>query len=113
MGVSSNGGTPKSSILIGCSIINHPFWGIPIFGNPHVLVYHSPLLSHLLLGVAQNHSDNTRGGAGILAAELDLATMYGGGRAPGAQIRTGSGWLNPPPLRLKQFDVTLQQTPGT
>ena len=31
--VSENSGTPKSSILIGCSIINHPFWGIPIFGN--------------------------------------------------------------------------------
>ena len=23
-------GTPKSSILIGISIINHPFWGTPI-----------------------------------------------------------------------------------
>ena len=22
---------PKSSILIGFSILNHPFWGIPIF----------------------------------------------------------------------------------
>ena len=29
MGVSKNGGTPKSSILIGFSIINHPFWGTP------------------------------------------------------------------------------------
>ena len=28
--------TPKSSILIGFSIINHPFWGIPIFGNTQV-----------------------------------------------------------------------------
>ena len=27
MGVSENNGTPKSSILIGFSIINHPFWG--------------------------------------------------------------------------------------
>ena len=27
MGVSKNSGTPKSSILIGFSIINHPFWG--------------------------------------------------------------------------------------
>ena len=27
---------PKSSILIGFSIINHPFWGIPIFGNIHI-----------------------------------------------------------------------------
>ena len=34
--VSQNSGTPKSSILIGFSIINHPFWGTPIFGNTHV-----------------------------------------------------------------------------
>ena len=33
MDVSENCGTPKSSILIGFSIINHPFWGTPIFGN--------------------------------------------------------------------------------
>ena len=31
IGVSENGGTPKSSILIGFSIINHPFWETPIF----------------------------------------------------------------------------------
>ena len=31
MGVSKNNGTPKSSILIGFSIINHPFWGTPLF----------------------------------------------------------------------------------
>ena len=31
MGVSENGGTPKSSILIGMFITNHPFWGTPIF----------------------------------------------------------------------------------
>ena len=37
MGVSENIGTPKSSILIGFSIINHPFWGTPIFGNIHML----------------------------------------------------------------------------
>ena len=36
MGVSKNRGTPKSSILIGVSIINHPFWGTPIFGNTHI-----------------------------------------------------------------------------
>ena len=29
--VSKNMGTPKSSILIGFSIINHPFWGTPSF----------------------------------------------------------------------------------
>ena len=27
LGVSKNRGTPKSSILIGFSLINHPFWG--------------------------------------------------------------------------------------
>ena len=36
MGVSKNRGTPKSSILIGFSIINHPFWGTIIFGNTHI-----------------------------------------------------------------------------
>ena len=29
--VSENSGTPKSSILIGFSIINHPFFGVPLF----------------------------------------------------------------------------------
>ena len=33
MDVSENSGTPKSSILIGFSIVNHPFWGTPIVGN--------------------------------------------------------------------------------
>ena len=32
--VSENRGTPKSSNLMRFSIINHPFWGTPIFGNP-------------------------------------------------------------------------------
>ena len=34
--VSKNRDTPKSSILIGFSIINHPFSGTPIFGNTHL-----------------------------------------------------------------------------
>ncbi len=35
--VSKNRGTPKSSIWIGFSTINHPFWGpTPIFGNTHL-----------------------------------------------------------------------------
>ena len=36
MGVSKNRDTPKSSILIGFSIINH--WGTPIFGNTQIEV---------------------------------------------------------------------------
>ena len=39
MGVSKNNGTPKSSILMGFSIINHPFSGTPIFGNTHMLLF--------------------------------------------------------------------------
>ena len=38
MGVSKYRGAPKSSILIGFSIINHPFWGTPIFGNTHIYI---------------------------------------------------------------------------
>ena len=36
---------PKSSILIGFSIINHPFWGIPIFGNTYIAmeIYSVPI----------------------------------------------------------------------
>ena len=34
MDVSKNSGTPKSSILIGFSIINHPCWGTPILETP-------------------------------------------------------------------------------
>ena len=37
MEFSENSGTPKSSILIGYSIVNHPFWGTPIFGNTHMV----------------------------------------------------------------------------
>ena len=38
MDVSENSGTPKSSILIGFSIINHPFWGTTIFGNTYMVI---------------------------------------------------------------------------
>ena len=36
MDVSENSGTPKSFILIGFSIIDHPFWGTPISGDTHI-----------------------------------------------------------------------------
>ena len=44
MGVSWNGGTPKSSILMGLSIINHPFGGTTIYGNPYILQGKNTLL---------------------------------------------------------------------
>ena len=37
MDVSENSGTPKTSILIGFSSVNHPFWGTSIFGNTHMV----------------------------------------------------------------------------
>ena len=49
--VSENSGTPKSSILTGFSIRNHPFWGTPIFGNTHIAS--SQLLTEHLEGSGQ------------------------------------------------------------
>ena len=30
-------GSPKSSGLMGLSLLNHPIWGTPIYRNPHTL----------------------------------------------------------------------------
>ena len=40
LGVSKNNGTPKSSISMGFSIINHPFWGTIIFGLTPIYIQH-------------------------------------------------------------------------
>ena len=46
MGVSENSGTPKSSILIGFSIINHPFWGTLFLETPiYIYITRSTLIS--------------------------------------------------------------------
>ena len=49
MGVSLNGGTPKSSILIGFSY-KPSIWGTTILGNPHIdfpeIAGDFPLLNH-------------------------------------------------------------------
>ena len=42
MEVSWDRATPKSSILIACSIINYPFWGTPISGNLHYPIATQP-----------------------------------------------------------------------
>ena len=50
MGVSKNDGDPKSSILIGFSIINNPFWGTTIFGNIHILyIYTTSSLEYIYI----------------------------------------------------------------
>ena len=51
VGVSLNGGTPRTSILIGFSVINHPFWGTPIFGNTHI----EKGCCEMLMDSSQNH----------------------------------------------------------
>ena len=47
MEVSWNRGTPGSSILVGFSLINHPFGGTPIYGNPHIVSWFWPTLKHI------------------------------------------------------------------
>ena len=42
--LSCTSGIPESSILIGFSIINHPFWGTTIFGNTHIGSYRFRIL---------------------------------------------------------------------
>ena len=55
MSVSKNNGTTKSSIFIGFSFINHPFWGTPIFGNIHIgssiLFYAVRMMMYLIDGL--------------------------------------------------------------
>ena len=72
MGVSKNSGTPKSSILIGFALINHPFWGTTILGNPHICVYSICIPMHTTLRIQfrpweiggdwrfQSHPENAR-----------------------------------------------------
>ena len=50
MEVSGNRGTPRSSISIGFSIVNHPFWGTNISGNScvyMVISHKSALYTHI------------------------------------------------------------------
>ena len=74
MDVSENSGTPESSILIGVSIINHPFWGTPILWkhphvgevlpilwcnyletNPHQATTHKPSITLIYLFICYHH----------------------------------------------------------
>ena len=50
--VSKNNGIPKSSILIGFSIINHPFLDTPMFGNTHFVLLKGILEDKLVSSVA-------------------------------------------------------------
>ena len=53
--------TPKLSILIGFSIINHPFWGTPIFGNIHMEILRGPFPPYsALFGVVMTNDPSER-----------------------------------------------------
>ena len=79
MDVSENSGTPKSSILIGFSIINHPFWGTSISGNTNIfMANHSSWirrnLSYHRVGVLQTFLHGTCGG-GVAKKRVILLTL--------------------------------------
>ena len=48
LGVSKNNGIPKSSILIGFSIINHPFW-VPLLLETPIFCEEETLKTQKLL----------------------------------------------------------------
>ena len=49
---------PKSSILMGLSIINHPFLGTPILGHPHICTQR-PSDFGCLLGMFSGHGTDS------------------------------------------------------
>ena len=71
MDVSENSGTPKSSILIGFSIINHPFLGYPYFWK---------------------HPDGEEPPS-LPGSEAMGLPALGGPKAPGAILPQGTGHL--------------------
>ena len=52
MVVSINGGTPKSSIIDGFSLINYPYWGAPMAMDTWTPCFHLPMCSHHCCPVA-------------------------------------------------------------
>ncbi len=76
MGVSKNRGTPKSSILIGFSLI---FWGTPIFGNTNMeAIYTDTIQWFGDLGLGQWHS---------MAGEMETRSSEPVGNFHGEVIR--------------------------
>ena len=85
MDVSKNSGTPKSSILIGFSIINHSFWGTPIFGNTHISSDQKPVNdqppTHLSIYPSMNPPHRSFGSdqksvSTMLHSSLPFGTFY-------------------------------------
>ena len=107
MAVSKNRGTPKSSILIGCSIINHPFLGFsPIFGNTQIGHFSSLFWNKgwelLRLGVDMFFTD-------VFTAMLGWKRCLGftyrrQEKMETRNMRTDIPWVVPPPSKSHHQD---------
>ena len=64
MDVSENSGTPKSSILIGFSIKNHPFWGtVPLFLETSIWIsWYPPVVPNLAKSTFPIGNTSSNGG---------------------------------------------------
>ena len=54
MRVSLNRGTPISSSLMGFSIVNHRFWGSPIYGTPQMAMFVPQAATEIIEKVRQS-----------------------------------------------------------
>ena len=79
MVVSKNDGTPKSSMFIRISIINHPFGGTIIFGNIHIP--NRPVLPESW-GSVENDLYFWKDQIGVSPPIFHEKTMMMGGRVP-------------------------------
>ena len=99
MGVSKNRGTPKSSILIGFSIINHPFWGTTIFGNAHIRI----IVSHEdpgYVGPTSSRGDGRMAAKGFLSpTELDSCFFFP--KLPACSSQNGKAFVDLPKMGKK------------
>ena len=78
---------PKSSILIGFSIINHPFWGTPIVGNMRVKqstkniieppIFHQPFQDHPFLRLVNGRPSKSAQGTLLFAAYSKWLSYFG------------------------------------
>ena len=88
MDVSENSGTPKSSILIGCSIINHIFWGTPVFGSTHMIysnIWYAYDIQSFLMKLLLSSGDSVSGVGGSAGVSWEWSCEQ---KKLGVQLRT-------------------------
>ena len=101
--VSENGGIPKSSFLIGFSIINHPFRGTLIFGNTHLLyVFSSEMGSFNEIGWGLGLEASSGDFAWELQTQGGLTLCQGNSGNP---EKWGASWWNPGVSGMFSFSV--------